>query len=230
MPLLKWKIANSLIRITNFVRRRSSLTDIFMSKRVFKQEDQVHSLSSKIVVGLQRISEAFKVLLWEKAKEFGLSPIQIQILIFVAYHKEAYRNVSYLAKEFNVTKPTVSDAIKVLEKKEMIVKDYSSSDNRSYYIFLSETGKEIVSKTETFVRPIKNELDVLSFQEQESIFSTVSSLIYQLNQKGILTVQRTCFACKFYAKTEKLDYCNLLQKELLNSDIRLDCAEFESAS
>lgn len=201
-----------------------------MSKQVFKQEDKVHSLSNKIVIGLQRISEAFKVLLWEKAKEFGLSPIQIQILIFVAYHKEAYRNVSYLAKEFNVTKPTISDAIKVLEKKEMIVKDYSSTDNRRYSIFLSDLGKDIVSKTENFVHPIKKEMDTISIQEQENIFATISSLIYQLNQKGVLTVQRTCFACKFYKQNGNQDYCNLLQKELLNSDIRLDCAEFESAS
>lgn len=201
-----------------------------MSERIFKQEDQVDSLPNKIVIGLQRISEAFKVLLWEKAKKFGLSPIQIQILIFIAYHKEEYRNVSYLAKEFNVTKPTVSDAIKVLEKKEMIVKDHSSSDNRSYSIFLSNTGENIVSKTETFANPIKNLMDHVSTQEQENIFSTLSSLIYQLNQKEILTVQRTCFACKFYTKHDHQDYCNLLQKDLLNHEIRLDCPEFEDAS
>lgn len=201
-----------------------------MNKHVFKQEDQVDSLSGKIVVGLQRISEAFKVLLWEKAKEFGLSPIQIQILIFVAYHKEAYRNVSYLAKEFNVTKPTISDAIKVLEKKGMIVKDHSSSDSRSYSIFLSDQGKDIVSKTETFVYPIQKELGGISDQKQKDLFSVLSSLIYQLNQKGVLTVQRTCFACKFYKQNGGQDYCSLLEKELLHSDIRLDCAEFESVS
>ncbi|MBL4606180.1 MAG: winged helix-turn-helix transcriptional regulator [Flavobacteriaceae bacterium] len=201
-----------------------------MGEHVFKQEDQEDSLSNKIVIGLQRISEAFKALLWDKAKEFGLSPIQIQILIFIRYHKEESCNVSYLSKEFNVTKPTISDAVKVLEKKGMIVKDHSSSDNRSYTIFLSDTGKEAVSKTETFVNPIKKELDSTSIQEQENLFSVVSSLIYQLNQKGILTVQRTCYACKFHTKHGKNDYCNLLQKDLLNHQIRLDCAEFESAS
>jgi len=201
-----------------------------MSKYVFKQQDQEHSLPNKIVVGLQRISEAFKVLLWEKAKEFGISPIQIQILIFISYHKEEFCNVSYLAKEFNVTKPTISDAIKVLEKKEMIVKDHSSSDSRSYSIFLSDLGKETVSKTETFANPIKTALGDISGEEQENIFSTLSSLIYQLNQKGILTVQRTCYACKFHTIHGTTDYCNLLQKDLLNQDIRLDCAEFESAS
>ena len=201
-----------------------------MNDPIFHQDDQNTELSSKIVVGLQRISEAFKVLLWEKAKEFGLSPIQIQILIFVSYHKQEFCNVSYLAKEFNITKPTVSDAVKALEKKGMIQKDYSSPDSRSYSIFLSEEGKNIVSKTETFVNPIKKQLDSIEQDQLENIFTTLSSLIYQLNRQGILSVQRTCYACKFYEKHANQDYCNLLQKELLGQDIRLDCPEFESAS
>lgn len=197
-----------------------------MNKNLHKDQ----TVSNKILVGLQRISEAFKALLWEKAKEFGLSPIQIQILIFIENHKATYCNVSYLAKEFNVTKPTISDAIKALEKKEMIVKDYSSSDNRSYTIFLSELGKDTVFKNEDFGKPIHSEIKNIPQKEQENLFSTLSSLIYQLNQKNILTVQRTCFACKFYSKTNNKHHCNLLQKELLNSEIRLDCNEFENAS
>lgn len=200
-----------------------------ISEKDFNQKKEDQNVSSKIVVGLQRISEAFKVLLWEKAKEFGLSPIQIQILLFIANHKAAYCNVSYLAKEFNVTKPTISDAIKALEKKEMIVKDYSSSDNRSYTILLSEIGKNTVLKNEDFVNPIHKEIKNISAKEQENLFSTLSSLIYKLNKQGILTVQRTCFACQFYSKENKKHHCNLLQKELLNSEIRLDCNEFENA-
>lgn len=52
-----------------------------MSKSIFDPKNQIKDVSSKIVAGLERISEAFKVLLWEKAKALGLSPIQIQILI-----------------------------------------------------------------------------------------------------------------------------------------------------
>ena len=200
-----------------------------MSDKIFNQKNQEENISSKIVVGLQRISEAFKVLLWQKAKEFGVSPIQIQILIFIENHKEQYCNVSYLAKEFNLTKPTISDAIKVLEKKGMIVKDYSSSDSRSYTIFLSDLGKNTVFKNDDFVNPIYSEIQKISPNEQENLFATLSSLIYKLNQKDILTVQRTCFACKYYSKNNNQHHCGLLQKELLNSEIRLDCKEFETA-
>lgn len=204
------------------------MRDFFiMSKSIFNPNQQETNISSKIVAGLERVSEAFKVLLWEKAKLLGLSPIQIQILIFIKYHKIEFCNVSHLAKEFNVTKPTISDAVRILDKKELIQKVYSSSDSRSYAIQLSDSGKSIVSKIENFAHPLKNQLNGIDNDDLEQTFQTLSQLIYKLNQIGILTVQRTCYACKFYQKNDNIHYCNLLEKELLNSKIRIDCNEFE---
>ena len=198
-----------------------------MEKSVFNIDFQQKSITSKIVVGLERVSEVFKVLLWEHAKVIGLSPIQIQILIFIAYHKSELCNVSHLAREFNITKPTVSDAIRVLDKKKYIIKDYSSSDSRSYSILLSDLGRKTVSETENFANPIEKQLKNIKKVDLENVFETLSMLIYQLNNNGVLTVQRTCFGCKFYDKSENINYCNLMEKELLTSDIRLDCPEYE---
>ncbi|OEK09758.1 MarR family transcriptional regulator [Flavivirga aquatica] len=198
-----------------------------MKKSIFNPNYQENDISSKIVAGLERISEAFKVLLWEKAKLLGLSPIQIQTLIFINYHKIEFCNVSHLAKEFNITKPTISDAVRVLDKKMLITKVYSSSDSRSYTIQLSEQGKTIVQETENFAHPLKKQLNSIQNDDLESTFETLSKLIYKLNQIGILTVQRTCYACKFYKKNKKQHFCNLLNKELINSELRIDCTEFE---
>ncbi len=199
-----------------------------MSKSIFNPKNQQKDVSSKIVAGLERVSEAFKVLLWDKAKALGLSPIQIQLLIFVAYHKPELCNVSHLAKEFNITKPTVSDAVRILEQKKLIIKDFSPTDSRSYTIGLSTTGKKIVAETEDFANPLKTQLGHIEQNDLENLFTTVSQLIYQLNQSGILSVQRTCYGCKFYSHTKRKDYCNLLNMELKQPDIRLDCPEFES--
>jgi len=70
-------------------------------------------------------------------------------------------------------------------------------------------------------------VDSLSQSERESLFQTLSQLIYKLNRNGILSVQRTCYGCKFYEEQQESDYCNLLQKKLLNQEIRLDCPEYE---
>ncbi len=201
-----------------------------MSDSIFNPNHQEHNIQSKIVAGLERISETFKVLLWEKAKLLKLSPIQIQILIFIRYHKLDFCSVSHLAKEFNVTKPTISDAVKVLLKKELIKKVFSSSDSRSYAIELSNSGKGIVDETENFAAPLEHQLDGIKVDDLESTFKTLSELIYKLNRIGILSVQRTCYACKFYKKNKQQHFCNLLEKELQNSEIRIDCPEFEVPS
>lgn len=198
-----------------------------MKQTPFNPEYQANDLSSKVVTGLERLSEAFKVLLWEKAKVLGLSPIQIQILIFVAYHKEAYCNVSHLAKEFNVTKPTISDAIRVLLKKELISKAISITDSRSYTIVLTAKGQQIVNETENFANPIQKQFSAETTEDLQQLFFTLSKVIYKLNKVGILTVQRTCYACKFYDNQGENHYCNLLDKRLQNNDIRIDCEEFE---
>ena len=201
-----------------------------MDKNIFNPLEQENDLSSKIIVGFERISEVFKILLWEKAKLVGLSPIQIQILIFITYHKIELCNVSHLAKEFNVTKPTISDAIRILDKKEMITKDYSSNDSRSYSIRLSNSGKKIITDIQNFANPLKSQLKGIQQIDLENLFATLSKLIYQLNRNGILTVQRTCYGCKFYDQRKNIDYCNLLDKELMNTEIRLDCPEYEEKS
>jgi hypothetical protein len=130
--------------------------------------------------------------------------------------------------EFNITKPTVSDAVKALIKKELIEKDFSSSDNRSYTILLTPSGKEVIKQTEDFANPLKSKLDTFEESKLDDLFHTLSQVIYKLNQAGILTVQRTCFGCKFYKKSNDIHFCNLLEKELQNSDIRIDCPEFDA--
>ena len=64
----------------------------------------MHLPDSKLLNALERLSETLKSLLWEQAKRYGVSPIQIQILLFVAEQPADLTGVSYLAREFNVTK------------------------------------------------------------------------------------------------------------------------------
>ncbi|MDW7694459.1 helix-turn-helix domain-containing protein [Flammeovirgaceae bacterium SG7u.111] len=183
--------------------------------------------NEKIVAGLERISEVFKTLLWEKAKAHGISPIQIQLLLFVANHKPELCSVSHLAKEFNLTKPTISDAVKMLVKKGFLEKDFSSADSRSYTLFVSQSGKELLDKLDNYYQPLSSELSKLGSEELGNLYSTLTKLIYQLNRSGIIQVQRTCYGCRYYEKKSKASYCHLLQSDLEEEEIRLDCPEFE---
>lgn len=193
---------------------------------LFDPKVQESDLSSKSVVGLERISEVFRVLLWQKSNETGLSPIQIQLLIFIKNHDSSLANVSQLAREFNMKKPTISDAVKVLFQKELITKE-SGSDARAYTILLTEKGKSVVDSLKDFGEPVKDILDELDPKEKDALFQSLAKVIFKLNQRGLIDVQRTCFGCRFYEKSSNGHYCQFIKKPLLENEIRLDCGDFQ---
>lgn len=178
-------------------------------------------------MGLERLAEAFRVLLWEQTKALGLSPIQIQVLIFLAHHAEEYRNVSHLAREFNLSKATISDVVAALSKKALIEKVKSHPDQRRYSIQLSAKGRKVLPQAEGFSKPLVKILDQFAGEEKRELFRLISKLIFQLNQSDVLTIQRMCYSCKFYEKSSERHYCHYLKKPLRNPDLRLDCPEFE---
>ncbi len=196
---------------------------------VFNLINQNTSLDNKIVAGLERLSQVFRILLWEKAKEHALSPIQIQLLIFIQYHSTDKCTISYLAQEFNFTKPTISDAIKVLEQKNFIKKNTDSSDTRSYTIQLTASGKKIVLETENFANPITEIITKSNEADKLILWENISNLISLLNRQEIISIQRTCFNCGHYTIKNKNAFCSLLNQNLLTKDIRIDCEEFELA-
>ncbi|PKP13336.1 MAG: MarR family transcriptional regulator [Bacteroidetes bacterium HGW-Bacteroidetes-3] len=196
---------------------------------IFNINKQNTNLDSKIVAGLERLSHVFRILLWEKAKEHHLSPIQIQLLIFIQYHDSNKTKVSCLAQEFNLTKPTISDSIKVLEQKKLIQKFTDISDTRSYSIQLTETGKKVVLETENFINPITEIIAKANEPDKIILWENISNLIVGLNKLGITSVQRTCFNCKHYSLKNESHFCSLLNQKLLTQDIRIDCTEYETA-
>ena len=199
-----------------------------MNDSVYNLDNQNSNLSSKIVVALEKISEAYRAMLWDKAKEYKLSPIQIQILVFVNSHKPEYCTVIYLADEFNITKATVSDSVKSLLAKKLIEKLTNENDTRSYIISLSDSGNKIIASLNKYSSELLNPLNEMSTEKQENLWGNLSEIITKLHNSNIISMQRMCFSCKYYTAVPEGHYCGLLEKELKAVDIRLDCPEHET--
>lgn len=198
-----------------------------MDKSDFDLIHQHQSTESKIVASLERIAQAFRVLLWQESKEFSLSPIQVQVLIFLLYHSSDKRKVSYLANEFNMTKATISDTIKALEQKKLITKEYEPNDTRSYFIHLSEKGKDIAGKTSFFTKEFQKPINELHPDDKENLLLSLLNIIRHLNKSGVITVQRMCMNCSYYQPSEdgQNHFCKLLNQNLHITDLQIDCAE-----
>ncbi|OYQ46493.1 MarR family transcriptional regulator [Flavobacterium cyanobacteriorum] len=193
---------------------------------IFNLEEQNSNIDYKIVAGLERLSQVYRILLWQKAKEHGLSPIQIQLLIFIHSHSAEKNTVSYLAREFNLTKATISDAIKVLEHKKLINKCTATTDTRSYTITLTPEGEQIMLQAQDYTGPLTGLISGTDEGNKKVLWQTIVDVISQLNKMKIISIQRTCYNCKHFKPGGNSGYCSLLNKELAIADIRIDCAEF----
>ncbi len=194
----------------------------------FEPKRQNESLESKIVVALERITEAFRVLLWNEGKESSLSPIQIQLLIFIKFHQPFQCKVGYLAKEFNLTKATVSESLKTMFRKELIEKQPDPNDSRSYSIKLSSKGSILASHSSLFAENLHFPLSNLSSNQKNVMYDGLIKLIHDLHTSGIISLQRMCYSCNYHQTTKDGSYCKLLKKNLANNEIRIDCPEHES--
>lgn len=185
------------------------------------------TIEGKIVASLERISQAFRVLLWQESKEFSLTPLQMQILIFLFTQSEEKRKVSYLAKEFNVTKATISDTIKTLEQKSLIIKENEILDSRSYIISLTEKGIEIAEQTSDFAKEIYKPIIKLNKDDKNNLLLSLIKVIGHLNKTGVISVLRMCTTCSHYQSSEGEEtfFCDLLNQELRYTDLRVDCQE-----
>jgi DNA-binding MarR family transcriptional regulator len=199
-----------------------------MAKSVFNHKDQ--TIESKIVVALERVSEAFRVLLWQESKENSLSPIQIQLLIFILFHSQDLCKVSYLAEEFNMTKATISDSIKVLLQKNLVEKVTDEIDTRSFSLVLTSEGKRIAKKSASFAATVENPIHQFSDEQKETLLISLLRIIERLNQSGVITIQRMCSTCRFYDSANNKHYCGLLKKPLKNHELMIDCPEHEIKS
>lgn len=198
-----------------------------MEKSVFDLDHQNSSIESKIIASLERISQAFRVLLWNESKEFSLSPIQVQVLIFLLYHSDQKRKVSYLADEFNLTKATISETIKTLEQKKLITKVTEQHDTRSYIIHLTDKGKDVAEQTSLFTKQIQVPIDELHSNDKENLLLSLFDIIRHLNKAGVITKQRMCFTCHFYKANENghEHFCGLLNTKLADTELRIDCVD-----
>ena len=191
-------------------------------------DHMAHGVEGKIVVALERISEAFRVLLWEEGKKHGLSPIQIQILIFCLFHSEDKCKVGYLAREFNMTKATISDSVSVLHQKGLMSKSTDPLDSRSSHLGLTAAGKAIAVESSLFAKKIEKPIDRLSEGQKQVLLTTLLNTIHRLHMAGIIQIQRMCFTCQNYTKTGGGHFCTLLNTPLQQFELRVDCPEHEA--
>lgn len=185
-------------------------------------------VDSKLAAALERVGQAMRVQMWDKAKQHGLSPTQLQVLLRLANDPAARQRVGVLAAELDVTHPTVSDAVAVLRRKGLI----EHQPSRTASLGLSDRGRALAADLADWHQRTREQLAGFPVADKQAMLRLLLDLIAGLQRSGAITVARMCVTCRFFRRDEHPDaprphHCALVDMPMADGELRVDCAEHE---
>lgn len=184
-------------------------------------------VDAKLAAALERVGQAIRVQMWDKAKRHGLSATQLQVLLRLATDSAERRRIGAVAAELDVTHPTVSDAVAALRRKRLVERETPS---RRAPLALTGAGRLLARELADWDQRTLQELDRLTADDKEAALGFLLSLIAGLQRAGAITVARMCVTCRFFRRDAHPDapmrhHCALVDMPLADGDLRVDCAE-----
>lgn len=190
-------------------------------------------IDSLLIDTLERVGHALRTQLRAVATEHGLSLTQAQVLMRVASVADSEREPGRLADWFDLSRPTVSEAIAALRRKECVVQEPVVGDRRRTRLSLTPRGQRVAERLTRWYEPIREELTALPHQPKGDALELLLALIGRMQRAGLITVARTCTTCQFFRPhDEKMNdgHCTLLDVPLPPQSLRLDCPDHISAA
>lgn len=185
---------------------------------------KITGLDEHLAQVLERIGEVSLAMRRKQATD--LSPLQLRILDFVNAHSEEQVGVARLSEELQVSKPTISDSVKLLVERKRLERKVDALDARAHKLKITSVGK----KELTANSPLDQAIAGLSGPGKEAMMLGLLGVLEGLFNSGDLNVQRMCWTCRYYDGNKKNEHrCLLLEKSLGISELRTDCAEHELA-
>jgi DNA-binding MarR family transcriptional regulator len=186
-------------------------------------------IDAKLVAALERVGQALRVQMWDRAKEHGLSPTQLQVLLRLAIDPPARRRVGVLASELDVTHPTVSDAVAVLRRKGLVDRGPGS---RRAGLSLSSRGRAVAGRLTDWDQRTRRQIADLPVADKHAALRVLLDLIAGLQRSGVITVARMCVTCRFFRReahrnSPRPHHCALVDAPMDSGELRVDCAEHE---
>jgi DNA-binding MarR family transcriptional regulator len=152
-------------------------------------------LDTKLVAALERVGQALRVELRERAMDEGLSPTQAQILLRLASERPPGQRVGALAAALDVRQPTISDAVAALERKGLLERRPDAGDARAAKLALTAHGRAVADRLSGWDERARAELRRLPRQARKALLTLLLDLIAGLQAAGVVGVARTCRRC-----------------------------------
>jgi DNA-binding MarR family transcriptional regulator len=177
-----------------------------------------HGLHSLI----ERIASVFRSSLREVASDHGLKLVQLEALVYLASANRYSDTAGALAEYLGLTKGTVSQTLKTLEARGLVIKRTDEEDARVVRRELTAEADDIVRQA--YPAPL---LDGLDEGLTEEMRLALERLLRSLQHVNEMRTFGECQTCRFFQPRARGGRCGLTEEALSTVDMRRLCREHE---
>ncbi|GAB3246582.1 MarR family winged helix-turn-helix transcriptional regulator [Chitinimonas naiadis] len=196
-------------------------------------DDITEPIEQRLTAGLLRIGTALRAQSWATATSLGLTPTQMEILVLALGRSQPLK-LKDLAEQTALTSATVSDAVKALDAKGLLVKGKVEGDGRAIAISLTPAGKEMAQRAGDWSHFLIDAAQTLGAGEQIALHRVLIQLIRTLQEREQIPTARMCVSCEYFRANQHADphkphHCELVGAPFGDGQLRLDCPEHLAA-
>tara|TARA_B110000093_G_scaffold137581_1_gene147502 strand:- start:441 stop:1004 length:564 start_codon:yes stop_codon:yes gene_type:complete len=155
----------------------------------------------------------------------GLQPVQFDALQYLMACNH-YSDTPMAVTEFlGQTKGTVSQTLKVLEKKGFVTKTIDQQDKRVVHLSVTSQGSKLIKQIQASAL-LQKGATLMSDEKLEALNSSLELLLNKVQLANQLKTFGECHSCLHHTKlTSGGLLCGLTQERLLTTDAKLICRE-----
>lgn len=178
---------------------------------------------------LERLASLLRSERRSRLLEYGLQPIQFEALHYLSICNRYSDTPMGVTDYLQQTKGTVSQTLKVLEKKGFIEKVADKKDKRVTHLRVTSTGRGLVDAV--MISPLLQQAsDQVNSMEFTTINTALSDLLLAVQTANQFKSFGQCHTCIHNTKLHDGYFCELTQEPLSLSDVDLICREHQSKS
>ena len=139
---------------------------------------------------------------------------------------------SAMAELLAVRKPTITDSVAALERKDLVRRDADPVDARAQLVSLTGRGRREGRSLDGASALLATAADALGRTERDAFFGSLLKMIHALEERGDVPRSSMCASCTQFRPHAHDDaaaphHCALLDAPLGWGDLRIECAEHE---
>ncbi|NMX67159.1 winged helix-turn-helix transcriptional regulator [Pseudomonas sp. WS 5111] len=175
---------------------------------------------------LERLASLSRIWFRQHPLLADLQPIQLSALMYLS-RCNRYSNTPLGVTDYlGLTKGTVSQSLKALEAKGLIVKTQDVHDKRSVHLQLTDTARGLLDALlpPDFLAAGEARMGARGGQLQ----ALLGELLREVQRSADVPSFGLCRTCRFHQHVDDLPFCGLTQEPLAPSDTVLICREHQT--